>query len=74
MPRSHAPQLRTMVVEQVRSGRRVGEVTAGLGIAKQQCPRRVGQDKIDRGELARDARVRADAAAGGPGSPGWRLS
>ena len=45
MPRSYAPQLRTMVVEQVRSGRRAGEMAAGLGFAKQQRLRWVGQDK-----------------------------
>jgi hypothetical protein len=32
MPRSYAPQFRVMVIQQVRSGRRVAEVAAALGL------------------------------------------
>jgi hypothetical protein len=55
-----------MVVEQVRSGRRAGEVAARLGIAPTTVFRRVDQDKIDRGELAGDAGVKVGTAADGP--------
>ena len=37
LARSHASRLPTMVVEQIRSGRRAGEVAAGLGIARATC-------------------------------------
>ncbi len=52
MPRSYAPQLRAMVVDQVRSGRRVAEVSAALGLAEGTVFRWVRQHRIDRGELA----------------------
>ena len=52
MPRSHAPQFRAMVVDQVRSGRRVAEVAAALGLPDGTVFRWVRQDRIDRGELA----------------------
>ena len=52
MPRSYAPQFRAMVVDQVRSGRRVAEVSAALGLPEGTVFRWVRQDRIDRGELA----------------------
>ena len=52
MPRSYAPQFRAMVVDQVRSGRRVTEVAAALGLPEGTVFRWVRQDRIDRGELA----------------------
>ena len=52
MPRSYAPQFRAMVVEQVRSGRRVAEVAAALELSESTVFRWVRQDRIDRGELA----------------------
>ena len=52
MPYSYAPQFRAMVVEQVRSGRRVAEVAATLELAEGTVYRWVRQDRIDRGELA----------------------
>ncbi len=41
-----------MVVEQVRSGRRVAEVAAALELAESTVFRWVRQDRIDRGDLA----------------------
>ncbi|HEX2282072.1 MAG TPA: IS3 family transposase, partial [Thermomicrobiales bacterium] len=52
MPRSYAAQFRAMVIEQVRSGRRVAEVAATLELPESTVFRWVRQDKIDRGELA----------------------
>ena len=52
MPYSYAPQFRAMVVEQVRSGRRVAEVAESLELAEGTVYRWVRQDRIDRGELA----------------------
>ena len=52
MPRSYAPQFRSMVVDQVRSGRRVAEVAAAPGLPEGTVFRWVRQDRIDRGELA----------------------
>ncbi len=52
MPRSYAAQFRTMVVEQVRSGRRVAEVAAELELSQSTVFRWVRQDRVDRGELA----------------------
>ncbi len=52
MPDSYAPQFRTMVVEQVRSGRKVVEIAATLEISQGTVYRWVRQDRIDRGELA----------------------
>ena len=52
MPRSYAPQFRAMVVDQVRSGRRVAEVAAALEVPEGTVFRWVRQDRIDRGELA----------------------
>ena len=51
MPYSYAPQFRAMVVEQVRSGRRVAEVAESLELAEGTVYRWVRQDRIDRGEL-----------------------
>lgn len=52
----HAPFLRpavpSQVVDQVRSGRRVAEVAAALGLPEGTVFRWVRQDRIDRGELA----------------------
>jgi transposase-like protein len=52
MPRSYAPQIRAMVIEQVRAGRRVAEVAAELELCQGTVFRWVRQDRIDRGELA----------------------
>lgn len=52
MPRSYATHFRAMVVEQVRSGRRVAEVAAALELPESTVFRWVRQDRIDRGELA----------------------
>ena len=52
MPRAYASQFRSMVVEQVRSGRRVAEVAATVGVPEATVFRWVRQDRIDRGELA----------------------
>jgi transposase len=41
-----------MVVEQVRSGRKVAEVTAAVEVAQAIVCRWVRQDRIDRGEVA----------------------
>ena len=38
MPRWYVPQSPTMLVEQVQSGRRAGEVAAGLGISRPLQP------------------------------------
>ena len=52
MPHSYAPQFRAMVIDQVRSGRRVAEVAASVGVPEGTVYRWVRQDRIDRGELA----------------------
>lgn len=52
MPRAYASQFRSMVVEQVRSGRRVAEVAATVGVPEATVFRWARQDRIDRGELA----------------------
>lgn len=51
MPRAYAAQFRAMVVEQVRSGRRVAEVATAVEVPPATVLRWVRQDKIDRGEL-----------------------
>jgi transposase-like protein len=51
MPYSYAPQFRAMLIEQVRSGRRVAEVAASVGVPEGTAYRWVRQDRIDRGEL-----------------------
>ena len=51
MPRSYASQFRRMVIEQVRSGRRVVEVARGVEVPEGTVFRWVRQDKIDRGEI-----------------------
>lgn len=51
MPRSYATHFRAMVIEQVRSGRKVAEVAATLELPESTVFRWVRQDKIDRGEL-----------------------
>ena len=51
MPRSYASQFRAMVIEQVRSGRRVAEVAASVGVPESTVFRWVRQDRIDRGDL-----------------------
>lgn len=50
MPRSYAVQFRAMVVEQVRAGRKVADVAAGVGVSEATVYRWVYQDQIDRGE------------------------
>jgi len=52
MPRMYASQFRSMVVEQVRSGRRVAVVAATAGVSEATVFRWVRQDRIDRGDLA----------------------
>ena len=52
MPHSYAPQFRAMVIDQVRSGRRVAEVAASVGVPEGTAYRWVRQDRIDRGEIA----------------------
>ena len=52
MPRAYASQFRSMVVEQVRSGRRVVEVAASVGVPEATVYRWVKQERIDRGEVA----------------------
>ena len=52
MPHSYARQFRAMVVDQVRSGRRVAEVASAVGVAEGTVFRWVRQERIDRGELA----------------------
>jgi transposase InsO family protein/transposase-like protein len=52
MPRAYASQFRSMVVEQVRSGRRVVEVAAAVGVPEATVYRWVKQERIDRGEVA----------------------
>jgi transposase len=52
MPRAYAAQFRSMVVEQVRSGRRVAEVAASVGVPEATVYRWVKQERIDRGEVA----------------------
>src|SRR3954454_22701418 len=52
MPHSYSPQFRAMVIDQVRSGRRVGEVAASVGVPEGTAYRWVRQDRIDRGEIA----------------------
>jgi transposase-like protein len=64
VPHSYAAQFRAMVVEQVRSGRRVAEVAAAVEVAEATVYRWVRQDRIDRGELegtatAENAELRA---------------
>src|ERR1035437_10071103 len=51
MPRSYASQFRRMVIEQVRSGRRVVEVARGVEVPEATVFRWVRQDRIDRGEI-----------------------
>jgi transposase-like protein len=50
MPRSYAAQFRRMVIEQVRSGRRVVDVARGVDVPEGTVFRWVRQDMIDRGE------------------------
>ena len=52
MPRAYASQFRVMIVEQVRSGRRVAEVAEAVDVPQATISRWVRQDRIDRGELA----------------------
>jgi putative transposase len=52
MPHSYAPQFRAMVVDQVRSGRRVAEVAAAVEVAEATVYRWMHQDRVDRGEVA----------------------
>jgi transposase len=52
MPRSYAVQFRAMVIEQVRSGRKVADVATAVGVSEASVYRWVHQDQIDRGELA----------------------
>ena len=52
MPQSYAPQFRAMVIDQVRSGGRVAEVAASVGVPEGTAYRWVRQDRIDRGEIA----------------------
>jgi transposase-like protein len=52
MPHSYAPQLRSMVVDQVRAGRKVSELATELELCQATMFRWVRQDRIDRGELA----------------------
>jgi putative transposase len=52
MPRAYASQFRSMVVERVRSGRRVAEVAATVGVPEATAFRWVRRDRIDRGEVA----------------------
>jgi transposase len=52
MPHAYAAQFRAMVVEQVRSGRRVAEVAAAVEVPEATVFRWVRQDRIDRGELS----------------------
>ena len=51
MPRSYATQFRAMVIEQVRSGRKVAEVAATLELPESTVFRWIRQDRTDRGEL-----------------------
>ncbi len=51
MPRTYAPQFRTIFIEQVRAGRRVAEVAAELELCQGTVFRWFRQDRIDRGEL-----------------------
>jgi putative transposase len=51
MPRSYASQFRAMVIDQVRAGHSVAEVSASLGVPPGTVFRWVRQDRIDRGEL-----------------------
>jgi putative transposase len=51
MPRSYASQFRAMVIEQVRSGRRVADVAASVEVPEATVFRWVRQDRIDRGEI-----------------------
>ncbi len=52
MPHSYAPQFRAMVVDQVRSGRRVAEVAVAVEVAEATVYRWMHQDRVDRGEVA----------------------
>ena len=51
MPRSYAAQLRAMVIEQVRTRRRVADVASAVEVSEATVYRWVRQDDIDRGEL-----------------------
>ncbi len=51
MPRTYAPQFRTIFIEQVRAVRRVAEVAAELELCQGTVFRWFRQDRIDRGEL-----------------------
>lgn len=51
MPHGYAAQFRSMVVEQVRSGKHVAEVAAAVGVAEATVYRWVRQERVDRGEL-----------------------
>lgn len=51
MPHSYAPQFRAMIIEQVRSGRRVAAVAASVEVPEGTVFRWVRQDRIDRGEI-----------------------
>jgi putative transposase len=51
MPHAYASQFRAMVVEQVRSGKRVVDVAASVDVAEATVYRWVRQDRVDRGEL-----------------------
>jgi len=52
MPHAYASQFRVMVVEQVRSGKRVVDVASSVDVAEATVYRWVRQDRVDRGELA----------------------
>jgi transposase InsO family protein/transposase-like protein len=52
MPYSYAPQFRAMVIEQVRSGRKVEELVRELEVSPATVYRWLRQDRVDRGELA----------------------
>ena len=52
MPYSYAPQFRAMVIEQVRSGRKVEELARELEVSPATVYRWLRQDRVDRGERA----------------------
>ena len=51
MPHSYALQFRAMVVDPIRSGRRVADVAAVVEVAEAMVYRWVRHDRIDRGQL-----------------------
>ena len=52
MPYSYAPQFRAMVIEHLRSGRKVGELSRELEVSPATVFRWLREDRVDRGELA----------------------